>query len=100
MTVYNRSPSGEMFSEERLRTAIHCGTLCNTSKIINRLIGPYPPADNPYVAIDLGLIDYLWVPDIYIYHLKTIKVLNIFTQFAGKLVTQPLIFHSHDLAIL
>ena len=42
------------------------------------------PGDNPYVAIDLGLIDFLWVPDVYIYHLKTIQVLNIFTQFAGK----------------
>lgn len=49
-----------------------------------RVLGPPPPEDNPYVPIDLGLIDYLWVPDIYIYHLKTIQVLNIFTQFAGR----------------
>lgn len=49
-----------------------------------RIIGPPPPEDNPYVPIDLGFIDFLWVPDIYIYHLKSIQVLNIFTQFAGK----------------
>ena len=48
-----------------------------------RVIGPPPPEDNPYVPIDLGFIDFLWVPDIYIYHLKSILVTRIFTQFAG-----------------
>jgi len=51
---------------------------------MNRIIGPPPPPDNAYVTVDIGFVDFLWVPDIYIYHLKTIKVLNIFTQFAGK----------------
>lgn len=48
------------------------------------MIGPMPPADNEYVPVDIGFVNFLWVPDIYIYHLKTIKVLNIFTQFAGS----------------
>ena len=48
------------------------------------MIGPMPPADNEYVPVDIGFVNFLWVPDIYIYHLKTSKVLNIFTQFAGK----------------
>lgn len=50
-----------------------------------RLLSPSShEGDNAYVAIDLGMIDFLWVPDVYIYHLKTIQVLNIFTQFAGE----------------
>ncbi len=48
------------------------------------MIGPHPPAENAYVPVDIGLIKFLWVPDIYIYHLKTIKVLNIFIPFAGR----------------
>ena len=28
MTVSNRSPNRELYNEERLHTAIHCGTLC------------------------------------------------------------------------
>ena len=48
-----------------------------------RFFGPDPPADNPYVPIDIGFVNNLWVPDVYIYHLKTIEVLNIFIPFAG-----------------
>ncbi len=45
-----------------------------------RFFGPDPPEKNPYVPIDIGFVNNLWVPDVYIYHLKTIEVLNIFIQ--------------------
>lgn len=48
-----------------------------------RIDGPDPPEDNPYVPIDIDFVKNLWVPDVYIYHLKTIEVLNIFIPFAG-----------------
>lgn len=48
-----------------------------------RIEGPPPPADNPYVPIDIKFIDELWVPDAYVYFLKEINVLTIFTKFAG-----------------
>ena len=51
-----------------------------------RFFGPDPPVDNPYVPIDIGFVNNLWVPDVYIYHLKTIEVLNIFIPFAGSLL--------------
>ena len=49
-----------------------------------RFFGPDPPADNPYVPIDIGFVNNLWVPDVYIYHLKSIEVLDIFIPFAGE----------------
>ena len=49
-----------------------------------RIEGPPPPADNPYVPIDIKFINELWVPDVYVYFLKKINVLTIFTKFAGK----------------
>ena len=50
-----------------------------------RIEGPPPPEDNPYVPIDIKFINELWVPDVYVYFLKQINVLTIFTKFAGKL---------------
>ena len=49
-----------------------------------RIEGPPPPKDNPYVPIDIKFIDELWVPDVYVYFLKQINVLTIFTKFAGN----------------
>ena len=49
-----------------------------------RFFGPDPPEKKPYVPIDIGFVNNLWVPDVYIYHLKTIEVLNIFIPFAGE----------------
>ena len=37
-----------------------------------------------YIAIDVSFFENLWVPDIYIYHLKEIRSYKIFTDFAGK----------------
>jgi len=51
-----------------------------------RIEGPPPPADNPYVPIDIKFINELWVPDVYVYFLKQINVLTIFTRFAGLFV--------------
>lgn len=42
--------------------------------------------DNPYVPIDIKFINELWVPDVYVYFLKEIEVLTIFTKFAGVYV--------------
>ena len=50
-----------------------------------RIEGPPPPADNPYVPIDIKFINELWVPDVYVYFLKQINVLTIFTKFAGNI---------------
>ena len=49
-----------------------------------RIEGPPPPKDNPYVPIDIKFINELWVPDVYVYFLKEINVLTIFTKFAGQ----------------
>lgn len=48
-----------------------------------RLVSPEETEPNPYIPIDIDFVKNLWVPDIYIYHLKTIEVLNIFIPFAG-----------------
>ena len=48
-----------------------------------RIEGPPPDPENPYVAIDIKFINELWVPDIYVYFLKQINVLTVFTKFAG-----------------
>jgi hypothetical protein len=48
-----------------------------------RIVGPDPPPDNPYVPIDIGFVKNLWVPDVYIYHLKKIEVLSVFIPFSG-----------------
>ena len=37
------------------------------------------------MPIDIKFINELWVPDIYIYFLKHIKELELFTKFAGNL---------------
>ena len=50
-----------------------------------RIVGPPPPKDNPYVPIDIKFINELWVPDVYVYFLKEIDVLTIFTKFAGNI---------------
>ena len=49
-----------------------------------RIEGPPADPDNPYVAVDIKFINDLWVPDIYVYFLKQINVLTVFTKFAGK----------------
>ena len=51
-----------------------------------RIVGPDPPPDNPYVPIDIGFVKNLWVPDVYIYHLKQIEVLSIFIPFSGDFI--------------
>ena len=53
--------------------------------------------ENPYVPIDLSLFDQLWVPDIYIYDLKSIRSYKIFTDFAGLwVVNGSQILYSHE----
>ena len=53
--------------------------------------------DNPYVPIDLSLFDQLWVPDIYIYDLKSIRSYKIFSDFAGLwVVNGSQILYSHE----
>ena len=49
-----------------------------------RIEGPAPDPENPYVAVDIKFINELWVPDIYVYFLKQINVLTVFTKFAGS----------------
>ena len=49
-----------------------------------RIIGPSNSTDNPYVPIDIKFINELWVPDVYVYFLKQINILTIFTKFAGN----------------
>ena len=51
-----------------------------------RIEGPAPDPDNPYVAVDIKFINELWVPDIYVYFLKRINVLTVFTKFAGLFI--------------
>ena len=53
--------------------------------------------ENPYVPIDLSLFEQLWVPDIYIYDLKSIRSYKIFTDFAGLwVVNGNQILYSHE----
>ncbi|XP_023343176.1 gamma-aminobutyric acid receptor subunit pi [Eurytemora carolleeae] len=51
-----------------------------------RIIGPSNSSENPYVPIDIKFINELWVPDVYVYFLKQINILTIFTKFAGLFV--------------
>jgi hypothetical protein len=53
-----------------------------------RLVSPVTPPDHPipkyvYVPVDLSFMSYIWVPDVYFYHLKSVESLNILSQFAG-----------------
>ena len=50
-----------------------------------RIIGPSNSSENPYVPIDIKFINELWVPDVYVYFLKQINILTIFTKFAGNI---------------
>ena len=53
--------------------------------------------NNPYVPIDLSFFEHLWVPDIYIYDLKSIRSYKIFTDFAGLwVVNGSQILYSHE----
>ena len=38
------------------------------------------------MAVDIKFINELWVPDIYVYFLKRINVLTVFTKFAGLFI--------------
>ena len=49
-----------------------------------RLIGPKPDDENYYQPIDTGFIKNLWVPDVYLWYLKSIEVLDFLVPFAGK----------------
>ena len=42
--------------------------------------------DGIFRPVDLSLLKDLWVPDIYIYNLKSISKQSIFTDFAGMYV--------------
>jgi hypothetical protein len=44
-----------------------------------------PPTDNPNI-LALSFMDHLWVPDVYIYNLKSTQTLNIISEFAGILI--------------
>ena len=50
-----------------------------------RLTGPVPEDENYYQPIDTGFIKNLWVPDVYLWYLKSIEVLDFLIPFAGKL---------------
>ena len=49
-----------------------------------RLVGPTPDDENYYQPIDTGFIKNLWVPDVYLWYLKSIEVLDFLIPFAGK----------------
>ena len=48
-----------------------------------RIVGPAPDDENYYQPIDTGFIKHLWVPDIYLWYLKEIEVLDFLIPFAG-----------------
>ena len=51
-----------------------------------QLTGPYYCSkENDFTPVDLDMLPLIWVPDLYIYHLKSIKVLNVLREFAGRL---------------
>ena len=37
-----------------------------------------------HVPVDTDMLSRIWLPDIYIYSLKSIKVLNVLNRFEGK----------------
>ena len=53
-----------------------------------------------YVPVDISFFDELWVPDVYIYHLKQIRRYKIFTDFAGLfVVNSSTILYSHEVHV-
>ena len=51
----------------------------------SRLIGQRLCSKEPcHVPVDTDMLSRIWLPDIYIYSLKTIKVLNVLNRFEGK----------------
>lgn len=48
-----------------------------------RIITTSPNQTEAYGVLDLGMLEYLWLPDIYLYNLKSVRSLNILTPFAG-----------------
>ena len=49
-----------------------------------RLIAPIPDDPNKLMPIDIGFIDHMWQPDIYIYDMKEIKFPKFNIPYAGE----------------
>lgn len=50
----------------------------------HRIVGPQIEDENYYDPIDTGFVKNLWVPDIYLWYLKSINVLDFLIPFSGK----------------
>lgn len=50
----------------------------------HRIVGPTIEDETYYAPIDTGFVKNLWVPDIYLWYLKSINVLDFLIPFSGK----------------
>jgi hypothetical protein len=52
-----------------------------------RIIGPEEtPGEDVYIPIETGFVENLWVPDMYLWYLSELKVINFLIPFSGKFV--------------